>query len=392
MKVIFYNIKGIGHLNPTIPFVKSLAQKGVEIIYYTYPERKKLVEAAGARFCNYGDDNFKTEQYNPGKNFVQQLIPATVGILPFLAKKLQIECPDLLIYDSMAPWGYCLSKMFSIPAICMVSTFALNAKIRQDMYDFYSVAVDDKNRKAIVILKEKYNITRCLLDALGSYNDCNLVFTSKNFNPPLANMPSQNFHFVGPMITGRDEKIDFPLHKIMNTSRKIIYMSLGTILGEDDPSLIELFKMFISAFAEDKRFLLVLSIGKHFLVKDFDKIADNCLIYNYVPQLEILKKATIFINHAGMNSVNEGLFFATPLLTIPISGDQFANADRVATLKVGIKLMRNNTSSKEIKKLVCTLLDEPIYQKNCSAISKNFNNSLGYNGAMELIMQKLQNK
>ncbi|WP_372364445.1 nucleotide disphospho-sugar-binding domain-containing protein [Candidatus Uabimicrobium sp. HlEnr_7] len=388
MKVVYYNIFGMGHINPTLPIVKKLKENGAEILYYTSPIRKKNVESAGAFFRNYGSDDYKAENYNPGKNFILQLLPATVGILPYLCQELEKFQPDLILYDSMAPWGYCLSQIYQIPSVCTVTTFAFSPQKRQQMYDFYKIEIDDVSKNAIEFLETEHNISLELIHALGSYNRCNLVFTSKKFNPSLGMMKEDHFHFVGPMMEER-AKVDFPLEKIQNSGKKIIYMSLGTVVVNEDPTLIEVFKTAIEAIRQDERFLLVMSISRGLKIEDFDNIPQNVLIYNFVPQLEILKIAEIFIHHSGMNSINEGLFFGKPSITIPIAHEQFANAARISELKLGIELSRKNLTSSMIHEAITSVLENPLYRQNCSEISKDFKNCLGHNEAMKIILDAM---
>ncbi len=42
MKAIYYNIFGLSHINPTLPLVKALVNRDVEVIYQTGPEKKIL--------------------------------------------------------------------------------------------------------------------------------------------------------------------------------------------------------------------------------------------------------------------------------------------------------------------------------------------------------------
>jgi UDP:flavonoid glycosyltransferase YjiC (YdhE family) len=126
MKAIVYNIFGLGHINPTLPLIKNLVEVGVEVIYHSSPERRALIESTGALFRNYGRDDYKAADYNPGKNFVLQTIPATLGLLPVLLEEIERERPDFLIYDSMAPWGKALTQITGLPSYCTVTTFALS--------------------------------------------------------------------------------------------------------------------------------------------------------------------------------------------------------------------------------------------------------------------------
>ena len=52
-KAFFLNIPAHGHMNPTLPLVRELVNRGETIIYYSGEEFRERVEAAGATFRTY---------------------------------------------------------------------------------------------------------------------------------------------------------------------------------------------------------------------------------------------------------------------------------------------------------------------------------------------------
>ncbi|MCV5706991.1 UDP-glucosyltransferase, partial [Escherichia coli] len=81
-----------------------------------------------------------------------------------------------------------------------------------------------------------------------------------------------------------------------------------------------------------------LSVGKHIDTNQLKNVPPNFKVYNYVPQLEVLKQANLFITHGGMNSSSESLYFGVPMIVIPVMGDQPIVAQRIEDLKAGIQL------------------------------------------------------
>lgn len=346
MKAIVYNIFGIGHINPTLPLVREHVSRGVEVIYHSSPLRKSLIESSGAVFRNYGVDSYKAEDYNPGKNFVLQTIPATIGLLPYLLKEIENEKPDLLIYDSMAPWGKALAKITGLPSICTVTTLALSLERKHRMMNRFDVAIDEVNLKAISELKEKYGVDLELTDALGAYGDNNIVFTSREFNPPVEN--EERFTFQGPSLDRREELSGFT---IPEKGKKVITMSLGTLLRDEDPSVIDWYKELIKAFANDPDYELILAGG------DLGPLPENVKSYERIPQLFALKNSHVFINHGGMNSINEGFHFNVPMIVIPHSKDQFINAERLVETGRGFSLQKQQVKAHILRSCVERLLE-----------------------------------
>lgn len=54
------------------------------------------------------------------------------------------------------------------------------------------------------------------------------------------------------------------------------------------------------------------------------------------PQLELLKRASVCITHAGFNTVIESLANGVPQVAIPITHDQPGVAARIADKKTGV--------------------------------------------------------
>ncbi len=339
MKAIVYNIFGLGHINPTLPLIRELSSRGVKIIYHTTPLHRALIEETGAEFRNYGRDNYSASDYNPGKNFILQTLPATVGLLPFLKEEIEREKPDFLIYDSMAPWGLVLSRLFSIPSYCMVTTFALSVEVRQKTFAGFGIEPDEINIRAMESLNLK------LIHAFGAYNESNFVFTSSGFNPPLGDMNPAHFHFVG--LSTKSENLR------RERKKPLVVMALGTILPEEDPSVLEWYRIVAEAL-EDQDVDLVLGVGNSKNVEALSQFS-SVDIRAHIPQKELLAEASVLISHAGMNSVNEALSMGVPTLLIPHSKDQFINAARVKELEIGLCLQKGNLTPSLIRESIFDL-------------------------------------
>lgn len=387
MKAIYYNIFGLGHINPTLPLVKALKESGVEIIYHSSPERRELVEAAGAKFINYGYDDYKASDFNPGQNFVLQTIPATVGLLPFLTEEFESVRPDFIIYDSMAIWGYVIGLIYNIPAICTVTTFALSEEAKYEMFKKHGVMIDEVNLRSIEYLKEKYGVELSLSQCLGAYGKHNIVFTSKDFNPAV----EEDFLYAGVVLKNNPENSAFPIEilKKIAKNKRIITMTFGTILLQQDPGLLFLYKTLIEAFTEDPSYQLILGVSSEDNVRALGKLPSNAMAFPHIPQIEVLKHTNCFISHGGMNSINEALHFGVPLVVIPYNNDQFGNSKRVNDLKLGLEVKKDEVSADLLRQAVLTVLNDIEIQQNVKLMSESFTSCRGLDGIVNYIKNNL---
>src|SRR4051812_2840839 len=107
MRILFVNVKGAGHVNPTLPLVSGLIHRGHDVHYRVTMEWREKLVALGATFLNTaeGDAPFTTADYNPGKPFLESLLPTAAAVAPRLIREAKALAPDVVVYDSFAPWG-----------------------------------------------------------------------------------------------------------------------------------------------------------------------------------------------------------------------------------------------------------------------------------------------
>lgn len=179
-----------------------------------------------------------------------------------------------------------------------------------------------------------------------------------------------------------------------NDERKLIYMSLGTAFNVNT----YIYERFIEAICtydlkstrklKSSQFRVIVSSGEKsldVLSKKFSsgelKIPENVLIREKVPQLEILKRADLFVTHCGMNSTSETIKYAVPIVGVPLEGDQPLNARRACDeLQLGIRLDPLKLSADAIADAIDSVLSDEKYAKNMKQMSDI---SARYNGRVD---------
>mgnify|MGYP001560630971 CR=1 FL=1 len=390
MKAMFFNLPAHGHVNPTIPLVKEIIKSGDTVIYYNIREFQKKIESSGAEFrtCSEIEEHEIFLAENPFE-LANSLWNASEDFFPFFISEIEKEKPDFIIHDSLCTWGWALAKIFKIPAICSTTTFALNFHVFREVSNFPWNGLENfwKGRNFIYPLKRKiqklqkqYKFPkRDLLSSLTNSSDLNLVFTSKEFQPA-SNTFSSNYHFIGPSVPDAQETGDFPMETLVENP--VVYISLGTLRN----NRLDFFNTCIEAF-QDLPFTFVLSIGNKVDHSNLLKNPANFIIRTSVPQIEILKKANLFITHGGMNSVNEGLYFGVPLLVFPQTSEQSMVARRVESLGAGQYLSEKDISKKILIKKVFEVLNNSKYYDSAQKQKYFLHNAGGLQRAVQLNRQ-----
>lgn len=157
--------------------------------------------------------------------------------------------------------------------------------------------------------------------------------------------------------------------ELKNDTEKLIYCSFGTMsyrYEKYQEFLLEL----VEVFRERTHWKMILSIGKA-MNSDSLNLPDNVIVYQYAPQIEILKQADLVITHGGFGTIKESIYYGVPILVFPCSYDQRGNAARVHYLQIGIRSLMLETTRDEGKKInsaemidrenIKQLIDEALY-------------------------------
>ena len=153
----------------------------------------------------------------------------------------------------------------------------------------------------------------------------------------------------------------FPFEQIHG--RRLIYVSLGSLINDN----ADFFRSCIEAFTGGDAYV-IMSTGRGISSDSFGKLPENIAIYSWVPQLDILKRASLFITHAGLGSVHDGLYFGLPLLLVPQQVEQTFTASRVVELGAGLMLKKTQLNAKAIRENAARLLSEPKFKVEAQLI------------------------
>ncbi|AJG98469.1 macrolide family glycosyltransferase [Clostridium beijerinckii] len=402
-KALFVNMLGHGHVNPTIGIVRELINRGEDVTYIAGEEFRDKIEKTGAKFIGHKNlfdlSSLITSSLNLETN--EKLLNALNTFKEIIEEIFKLdEKFDYIIYDSSFILGEEVGRVLNIATISSSSIFAINEKIIKSLLDLpisqeFKLKMEGAKPKIKEILsshnyvdfvnelQEKYNIKfPSMVDRSGKKGMLNIVYTSKYFQPYSESF-DESYKFIGSSVIDRKESIDFDLSN--NEDKKVIYISLGTIFNNS----IEFYECCFKAFC-NMNVKVIMSVGRKIDISIFKNIPSNFIVRNYVPQLEVLKYANVFITHGGMNSTNEGLYFNIPLILIPQSVDQPFVANRVAELGAGIVIEKNRVTPEVLNKCVAEILSDDNFKINSEKIGESLRESGGYKVGVDEII-KLKN-
>ena len=122
---------------------------------------------------------------------------------------------------------------------------------------------------------------------------------------------------------------------------------------------------------------LVISLGGGSTPESLPQLPGSPLVVGYAPQLELLKKATLTITHAGMNTTLESLSNGVPMVAIPITYEQPGNAVRIAWSGCGEAIPLKQLTVSQLGTALKRVLTEDSYKKNAVRLQEGIRRAGG---------------
>jgi MGT family glycosyltransferase len=160
---------------------------------------------------------------------------------------------------------------------------------------------------------------------------------------------------------------------------------MGTVLnGQAD-----VFRTIIAALAKHRDLQIVLSIGDQLDPQELGPAPKNAIIVKRAPQLDLLKRASVCITHAGLNTVLESLAQGVPQVAIPVAFDQPGVAARSAHHRTGVVTSLDKLTADHLYKLLNEVLDHSDYRNNAQRLQRAIAEANGLSAAVDIIEQSL---
>lgn len=396
---------GTGHLNTMLPLGAELQRRGHQITVFSDVRAERRAVEAGFNFwaiANVVDPNRAKRTglwalWHDIHAFKARVI-VSLQETPLAVRQAGIEA---LLVDMSAFEGGAIADSVQVPYVTVCSSLVLY----QDNNIPPTLAAWNYNPAWYFRLRNwfAYKLLWLLsrpvwsvianyrkqwkLPPYSTYNDCfsKLAIISQQvaeFEYP-RNLPS-HFYFTGPFhsSTGRS-KADFPFEQLNHLP--LVYVSLGTSRNR----LIGLFRLIAEACAT-LEVQLVISLGGGLEPEEIGELPGNPIVVKYAPQLDLLKRASLCINHAGINTVLESLNNAVPLVAIPLADDQLGTAARIAWAGVGESLLLSGLTAPRLRNTIQRVLSHKSYKQNAVRLQAAIQHSGGVKYAADIIEEVIQ--
>lgn len=366
-------------MTPLLPLIHQLASLGDELVAYATSPFAAAIERAGAVYRPYHSSRVEALTQIPDKvEEVSLLLMSVVGeVLAADLSAMRDQRPDYIVTDSMAPWGQWIGQLLSVPVVTSVTTFAINRhvlafagshgvrpkSVSRTLSKLWHVFKASRLRRR---LSRQYSTP-----GLGVFNTVfgrsglNIVHTSREFQP-CGDTFDESFVFVGPPAGAAAVRAGSPVEFLWPTgTAPIVYVSLGTLFNAN----ATFYRDCVEALRHEPVRVIV-SIGARLSPEEVGASSENVTMARFVPQIDVLEQAAVFITHGGMNSVSESLCHGVPMLTVPQMGEQEIVSRRVEQLGAGLYLAKEETSAETLRISIRRLLSEDSFKRSATRIGE----------------------
>lgn len=385
-RAIFYGNPFAGHIVPTLPVVAELVRRGEQVIYYNDPDFEAAISATGAEFRPYPSLPPRP-RLGPLTDLSLWGAQAMETILDD-RRVIAVETkPDYILYDAAGLWGGCIAELQGVPAIVSSPFFALNLNVVGELFSkmprnkFRSKNYGGLLRNLWMLfqtnrrLRARYGLSAPYRLARRAQH---LVYTSRSLQPRAAEF-NDRFWFVG--APGAERQETAPLPEGFDESRPTVLFAMGTFCR----ATTELVRTCVEAL-RDINAQVVMALDPDEYREALAHAPDNFIVSGFVPQLQLLERSAVFINHGGVGSASEALLFGVPMVLLPQAFDHFLMAERATQEGAGLMFPDAFTAA-ELRDSVERVLRDRSFRENAVRLGRSLAKAGGTKRAADLVLQ-----
>lgn len=436
MKTVLFDILlANGHLNPSFDIASTLREDGYNVVYLTNTAKKEYIERAGfatevvkGNIFRKGLITEKKDIFSLAKAIIKDKVYHLKRKYFFIKLKeyqvlLDKISPSLIILDA-----HCFSRILiyekgKFPVIKLNTTLPNQKRKYIAPLNIYHLPTFDFKGYLLSELYWKYstlkNFSQSLFQKIILLNQdviTNWLYYAKELNFSKRNIQKiRQQEILDLSISGYKEvflhfnKYDFYeledknsyFYKITlkrpqaneisnneyqnllgliksNKYNRIIYCSLGTIGHLFRRKYIHFFNKMKVIANLNPSYLFIFSGGGK--ITTLSSNISNLLVYNYLPQIDLLGHVDMMISHGGMNGITECILTQTPVLVVRVHNktDNQGCAARVVYHRLGLSAKASDSPENLSEKISMIIAEKENIKKRMEKIKMENQENLGY--------------
>ncbi|HOG29928.1 MAG TPA: glycosyltransferase [Vicinamibacterales bacterium] len=337
-----------GHQKRMMPIVAGLIGAGIPVHVFADQGARADMEGVGAGFSDLYWRQPYTE-IDPGTTRPTSGWSVTFAGLygEDVAREVEPLRPRLILHDTLMPVARVVAIRLGLPRVVMRMGQAFDPqKLRQRYATDPSMApsVSDKCREAVRILQEKHGIAEAspFLAFSDAGGELNIYSEPSQFMAARPGEPPDTVEYFGSLWPASHSAADGAPSPFgpLSEGRVRVYISFGTVVWDVHASEAQAaLEALADAIAEMPAVAALISLGGGDLPALAARLARrNVRVERYVDQIRVLRDASVFVTHHGMNSTHEAIYYGVPMISYPFIWDQPGIAARCQELGLAVPL------------------------------------------------------
>lgn len=378
-----------GHTNPMLALARALQARGHDVVVVAVADIEAACLAAGVDFIAFGRESHpagwiaahdaeiaRLGGHAAGQYLWTTLMPsmldAALNELPHIMRQAGF---DAMVIDKATGYFELAPLLLGVPYVHVWNSAHLDCTGQSPSpasTAAYDSSPGQRAQNRVAFLKTAANITppkqRAMAfaaahgltidwaDPAATHSHlAELTQMPQVFDFPLRYLPA-HFYYSAPFINPENRQpVAFPWDQL--NGKRIIYASLGTVVN-DHPAI---YAAIFAAAAQLPDTQLVLACGCFCNPDHLGPPPPGAIIVRYAPQLDLLRRASLCITHAGHNTTLEALSCGVPLVAIPLAFDQPGLAARIAHHGVGSFITPAALTPELLLEHLRRVLNDPAY-------------------------------
>lgn len=448
----FFCTEALGHFNPMLGVADGLVKQDWQVHFYCPKQVRQAVEGIGATWRHMGTEDL--DIYQLAASVIEEdlsmelpkevtslpftVVPATLGLLPYLQESVSELKPKFLAFDACAPWGSLLGQILQLPMVCSMGSLPMPMAERAVHSQSFSPLGQQVLDATAEKLKIRYGVDFDHNHSYTCYAPYTLITSSRAWHKGSDEFPETQFHYWGPIISERqgassgDEAVARLLasdRTIGTTGRSLVYCSLGTVttgpsFAKYGHAVVDYYGKLLKAAAALPHVIFVFAVGKAADLQEEvvtelapnstsflgqlrvthlfkQPVPENVVVARSVDQPALMEWVNVFVTHCGQNSCSEAMMHGVPVIAAPFFGDQTTNAARFEELGCGIVQCFLNSlegghggfnpdlslvSAESLAKSIRRVLEDPQLVKNIQTLKSCQDSECGQSLAQKIDM------
>ncbi|MET9443035.1 macrolide-inactivating glycosyltransferase [Streptomyces sp. NPDC006610] len=389
--IAMFSIAAHGHVNPSLEVIRELVARGHRVTYAIPPAFAEKVAATGAEPRPWhstlpGPDDDPSAWGTTLLDNVEPFLDDAIQALPQLLAAYDGDEPDLVLHDITAYPARVLAHRWGVPAISLSPNLVAWEGYEQEVAEPMWAEPKKTERGRAYYARfhawlEENGITEHP-DRFVARPARSLVLIPRALQPHADRVDERVYTFVGACQGDRSAEGDW---RRPVGAEKVALVSLGSAFTKRP----EFYRACVRAFGDLPGWHTVLQIGRHVDPAELGEVPDGVEVRSWVPQLAVLRRADLFVTHAGAGGSQEGLATATPMVAVPQAVDQFGNADMLQALGVARHVPAGEATAENLRAAALALVDDPEVARRLKEIQAEMAREGGARRAADLIEAEL---